>query len=279
MSEWSCEDEKRFQVALFCYPEDFPNRWEKIAEVVGFSKEIVYQRYQILQIELGQVSPPQYTNSSINNQPHKNNRKFWTLEEHALFLLGEQKYGRGHWKNISEKAVGTRNATQVASHAQKFYIRQREKETIVHSRGSIHDFTLANYPPEYLKYLLSSRPHLMPGSCRIMQQPNTSIHRHLALHNDNHSLPVTQLGTHIPSTLYQSHQDALPTHYDHLVIEGKAEDLSSIRGNTHPGVSDEVMDEKDMNVNNICDNEQGNTIAGSSPSQREDLKSGNTRRY
>ncbi|KAI9102260.1 hypothetical protein K1719_023462 [Acacia pycnantha] len=62
----------------------------------------------------------------------------------------------------------------------------------------------------------------------------------------------------------------------HVGIGGKAEDLSNIRGNTHPGVFDEVMDEKDMNVNDICDNEQGNTTAGSSPSQREDLKSENT---
>ncbi|KAI9102280.1 hypothetical protein K1719_023482 [Acacia pycnantha] len=62
----------------------------------------------------------------------------------------------------------------------------------------------------------------------------------------------------------------------HVGIGGKAEDLSSIRGSTHPGVSDEVMDEKDMNVNDICDNKQGNTTAGSSPSPREDLKSGNT---
>ncbi|KAK4280694.1 hypothetical protein QN277_012282 [Acacia crassicarpa] len=192
MSQWSCEDERRFQVALFCYPEDYPNRWERIAEVVGFSKEMVYQQYQILQFELGQVSQPQYTNSSTNDQPHKNKRSTWTLEEHALFLLGVRKYGRGHWKDISEKAVVTRSATQVASHAQKFYIRQKEKEMIVHSRSSIHDFTLANYPPKYVNHLLSSRPHLMPGSCMTMQQPNSSIHSHLPLHHDYHLLPITQ---------------------------------------------------------------------------------------
>ncbi|KAI9101514.1 hypothetical protein K1719_023758 [Acacia pycnantha] len=120
MNQWSCEDKKRFQAALLCYPKNSPNRWEKIAEVVGFSKEMVYQPYQIPQFELGQVSQPQYTNSSTNNQPHKNSKgSSWTLEEHALFLLGERKYGKGHWKNISEKAVVTRNATQLASHAQK----------------------------------------------------------------------------------------------------------------------------------------------------------------
>ncbi|KAI9121447.1 hypothetical protein K1719_008480 [Acacia pycnantha] len=215
MSQWSCEDEKRFQTALLCYPEDFPNRWEKIAEkMASFYKEMVYQRYQILQTESGQVSPPQYTNSSTDNQSHNNNKGSWTFEEHALFLLGEQKYGKGPWKNISEKAVVTRNATQVASHAQKFYIRQKEKETIVHSRGSIHDFTLANYPPQYLNDLLSSRPHLTPGPCMIMQQPSSSIHSHLPPHNDHHSLPMTQLGTQIPSNLSQSHQDSLPALYD-----------------------------------------------------------------
>ncbi|KAI9078652.1 hypothetical protein K1719_039401 [Acacia pycnantha] len=88
-NQWSFEEEKRFQAALLCYPEGYPNRWENIAQVVGFSREMVFQRYQNLQIELGLVQPSQYLDSSANNQPPKYNRRSsWTLEEHTLFLLG-----------------------------------------------------------------------------------------------------------------------------------------------------------------------------------------------
>ncbi|URD94071.1 hypothetical protein MUK42_34048 [Musa troglodytarum] len=47
----------------------------------------------------------------------------WTEDEHRLFLLGLEKYGKVDWKSISRNFVISRTPTQVASHAQKYFIR------------------------------------------------------------------------------------------------------------------------------------------------------------
>lgn len=59
------------------------------------------------------------------------------------FLLGLQKHGKGDWRNISRNFVISKTPTQVASHAQKYFLRQtsggKDKR-----RPSIHDITTAN---------------------------------------------------------------------------------------------------------------------------------------
>ncbi|KAJ6771261.1 TRANSCRIPTIONAL ADAPTOR 2 ADA2 -RELATED [Salix koriyanagi] len=64
----------------------------------------------------------------------------WTEEEHKLFLLGLQKVGKGDWRGISRNFVKTRTPTQVASHAQKYFLR-RNNQNRRRRRSSLFDIT------------------------------------------------------------------------------------------------------------------------------------------
>ncbi|KAL9227404.1 hypothetical protein vseg_003094 [Gypsophila vaccaria] len=77
----------------------------------------------------------------------------WTEEEHKLFLIGLQKVGKGDWRGISRNYVKTRTPTQVASHAQKYFLR-RSNLNRRRRRSSLFDITTdsviisSNHPPQ-----------------------------------------------------------------------------------------------------------------------------------
>ncbi|KAL9229968.1 hypothetical protein vseg_005374 [Gypsophila vaccaria] len=177
---WTREQDKAFENAIATHTEDSDDRWERIAaDVPGKTIEEVKHHYEILledinQIESGRVPLPSYSSSSEGSTSHAaedgNGKKgqsgttgdesnrggkasradqerrkgiAWTEEEHRLFLLGLDKYGKGDWRSISRNFVVTRTPTQVASHAQKYFIRlnSMNKER---RRSSIHDITSVN---------------------------------------------------------------------------------------------------------------------------------------
>ncbi|CAN6925447.1 unnamed protein product [Brassica oleracea var. botrytis] len=67
----------------------------------------------------------------------------WTEEEHRRFLLGLQKLGKGDWRGISRKYVRTRTPTQVASHAQKYFMKQSNVSTL---HDMVHDHEGGDIP-------------------------------------------------------------------------------------------------------------------------------------
>ncbi|MBA0842612.1 hypothetical protein Goarm_002424 [Gossypium armourianum] len=68
-SKWSREQDKAFENALASYPEDFSDRWEKIAaDVPGKTLEEIKEHYELLEddvnrIESGCVPLPPYNSS------------------------------------------------------------------------------------------------------------------------------------------------------------------------------------------------------------------------
>ncbi|KAL5721332.1 hypothetical protein ACHQM5_004990 [Ranunculus cassubicifolius] len=174
--EWTWEEDKAFEKVLaFCH-EGSDEIWEKFAEAVpGKSLEEIKHHYELLvedinNIEAGIVPLPEYVCSedgadqlgekkgskkggsigglySDGNPGGKGSRDQerrkgvpWSEEEHRLFLLGLDKYGKGDWRSISRNFVVSRTPTQVASHAQKYFIRMTSTNKD-RRRSSIHDIT------------------------------------------------------------------------------------------------------------------------------------------
>lgn len=227
-TKWTPEENKCFENALALYDKDTPDRWFKVAAMIpGKTVGDVIKQYRELEedvsdIEAGLIPIPGYTTDSFTlewvndsqgfdgfrhyftpggkrgtgTRPSDQERKKgvpWTEEEHRQFLMGLKKYGKGDWRNISRNFVMTRTPTQVASHAQKYFIRQvtggKDKR-----RSSIHDITTVNIPdntssssPDHSKPL---SPNNSSAVIQLQQQPKQVFDFELELQNEGSAAMV-----------------------------------------------------------------------------------------
>ncbi|CAA7404418.1 unnamed protein product [Spirodela intermedia] len=163
---WSGEENRIFEGALVEFGEGRADRWQRIAErIPGKSPWEVEQQYRrlekdVLDIEAGIIDPPLYADDCQDfagaGDPEQGRISFsrprakpeerkkgvpWTEDEHKRFLEGLEKYGKGDWRSISRNSVVTRTPTQVASHAQKYFLRLNTEGKKERRRSSIHDVT------------------------------------------------------------------------------------------------------------------------------------------
>ncbi|EXB66876.1 Transcription factor [Morus notabilis] len=90
----------------------------------------------------------------------------WSDEEHRIFLIGLEKLGKGDWRGISRNFVTTRTPTQVASHAQKYFLRQNTLNKRKR-RSSLFDVVTDQLSLQVVNNVNISNPIIEPSTIGI----------------------------------------------------------------------------------------------------------------
>ncbi|KAI3735104.1 hypothetical protein L6452_14592 [Arctium lappa] len=108
-----------------------------------------------------------YQSDGPSDRSHKTKGVPWTEDEHISFLIGLEKLGKGDWRGISKKYVPSRTPTQVASHAQKYFIRMNASREKRKRRSSLFDipFQESHMVPQ-APVPISVRPPVSPVARR-----------------------------------------------------------------------------------------------------------------
>ncbi|KAJ1388739.1 SANT/Myb domain [Sesbania bispinosa] len=93
-----------------------------------------------------------------------------------MFLIGLQKLGKGDWRGIASNFVVSRTPTQVASHAQKYFIRQ-SNATRRKRRSSLFDLPpdMVSNPPSMPEVLLPPSENSQPTNAESQPSLNLSL--------------------------------------------------------------------------------------------------------
>ncbi|XP_052180538.1 transcription factor MYBS3-like [Diospyros lotus] len=120
----------------------------------------------------------------------------WTEEEHRTFLIGLEKLGKGDWRGIARSFVTTRTPTQVASHAQKYFLRQASLSK-KKRRSSLFDMVNDG----------DSRPRMNPFPAQSINNSTAICSSHEAHHDHHHLITTLPLLNQTALALLDHHHD------------------------------------------------------------------------
>lgn len=119
--------------------DDTDGEYEVIATPIQPNVALVSEANTVAALtqSIGRVARDKKRKTTVAVEPSQSKRVRWTDEEHQLFLEGIKQFGKGAEANrqISEKFVTTKTPSQVASHAQKYYLKAPLEDSAINNVG------------------------------------------------------------------------------------------------------------------------------------------------